>query len=378
MKKELIYILKRVIIGVLIAIILFSIKSCQVKALTIDEVSWNLSTTQYIRGYHASSQTEYYYTSSSWGNFTTANYRSIYEFGAYVTNPICDDDYCLIENSSYILSFFINSNSVNFSNLTNILGDLSSFHLRVSYLNNSNSKTYITLQQSAFNYYIVHKVNDKSYQVSLIFTMPKLPSSSNSSHFIDIDFWVLSPLAYPDNQLLYTGTSNPAIGISNFSITNASPQNIFTYINKIDNWQQNNAIINEQQNTTQAIEDLNDSITSEAPPNLSSLNNSAGWLPPGPVDSILNLPLALLNNINTNLSKTCQPVILHIPLVDKDLPIPCITTLYEQMGIMTWVNTIGAIASAFILFSYFVKLYKWVDDTLTFRENNYIDNWGGV
>lgn len=375
MKKELFYILKRVLIGVLIAVILFSIKSCQVKALTIDEVQWDLADTQYIRAIHRSSGNYYNYNSTSWGNYATSNYRDIFEYGFYVNNPVCDEDYCLVENKSYIMSFFINSTSNFHSDFKEFLNSLSTFHIRASYLNTSNTKTWITLQQSSFNFYNVSKITDTSYEISIVFTMPKLPTSSNSSHFLSLDVWLV---ALNESGLLYTGVDNTQTGINNFSIENATPSNVLSYITHIKQQQDNQLIIQAQDGTTQAIEDLNDSITSETPPNLSGLSNSAGWLPAGPVDSILNLPLALLNNINTNLSKTCQPVILHIPLVDRDLPIPCITTLYQQMGIMTWVNGIGAIASAFILFSYLVRLYKWVDDTLTFRENNYIDNWGGV
>lgn len=136
--------------------------------------------------------------------------------------------------------------------------------------------------------------------------------------------------------------------------------------------------IHTQEDIANGINNLNNSINDSSGPNTSALNNSAGWLPPGPVDSLLNLPLSLLNNINTNLSKSCSPVVLHIPLVDSDLTLPCINTLYQQMGISAWIDTIGAIASALILFSYFMKLYKWVDDTLTLRENTYLDNWGGA
>lgn len=133
-----------------------------------------------------------------------------------------------------------------------------------------------------------------------------------------------------------------------------------------------------QDETNQQLKDLNNNITSEVGPNLGGLNNSAGWLPAGPVDSILNLPLSLFNNLSTSLGNTCQPVELPVPLVNSTIILPCMNTIYNDIGISTWVNAIGVIASAFILFSYLAKLYKWVDDTLTFRENNHIDNWGGV
>lgn len=134
-----------------------------------------------------------------------------------------------------------------------------------------------------------------------------------------------------------------------------------------------------QNQTNEKLDDLNNSLTSEEGPDLSGLENSSGWLPAGPVDSILNLPLSLLNNLSVNLDKNCNPVNLPLPYVNKNLSLPCISSIYGQIdGLNAWITVIGTIASAFILFSYLMKLYKWVDDTLTFRENNYIDNWGGI
>ena len=137
------------------------------------------------------------------------------------------------------------------------------------------------------------------------------------------------------------------------------------------------------QNGNQAISgglnDINSSINDSSSPDLDGLKNTAGWLPEGPIDSILNLPLTLLNSLTTNLSKSCTPVELPLPYINKNLTLPCLSTIYTQIdGLSVWVNSIGVIASAFILFQYLMNLYKWVDDTLSFRENNFIDNWTGV
>lgn len=132
-------------------------------------------------------------------------------------------------------------------------------------------------------------------------------------------------------------------------------------------------------NTNKKLDDLNSNITDSTGPDTSALQNSAGWLPVGPVDSILNLPLALFNNLTSNLSKTCQAVTLPLPFLAKNLELPCLNTIFSKIeGLSTWLNIVGGIASAFILFHYLIGLYKWVDDTLSFRENNYMDNWGGI
>lgn len=155
-----------------------------------------------------------------------------------------------------------------------------------------------------------------------------------------------------------------------FNDLNQTQQNILNKQNEINN------NINDVKN---GVSDINSSINDSSSPNLDSLNNSAGWLPAGPIDSILNLPLTFLNSLTTNLSKTCTPIDLPLPYINKKLTLPCLSTIYSQIeGLSVWVNSIGVIASAFILFQYLMNLYKWVDNTLSFRENNFIDNWSGV
>lgn len=136
---------------------------------------------------------------------------------------------------------------------------------------------------------------------------------------------------------------------------------------------------NKIDDTNNKLDDIQGTITDTSSPDLGALNNTAGWLPTGPVDSILNLPLNMLQSLNIALSKSCTSLNLTIPFVDTAFQIPCISTLYQQIdgfsSLWTW---IGSIVSLLMLYTYLLKLYKWVDDTLTFRENNHIDNWGGL
>lgn len=141
---------------------------------------------------------------------------------------------------------------------------------------------------------------------------------------------------------------------------------------------QNETIIDQNEQTNQELEDINNNLTDETPPNTDDLSGAAGWLPAGPVDSLINLPLAFFNSISRDLGSSCKPVSLPLPYVNKNLTLPCMSTFYEGIKINSFMDWVGLIASGFILFSYLLKLYKWVDDTLTFRENNHLDNWGGV
>lgn len=129
-----------------------------------------------------------------------------------------------------------------------------------------------------------------------------------------------------------------------------------------------------------SIDNINNTITDETLPNTSVLSNSAGWLPPGPVDSIINMPLSLFGGLLNIFSSndTCQPVNVPLPyLSDQSFQLPCFSTLISSMGFGVWFEGIGAIAAAYILYHYLINLYAWVDKTLTFRENNWQD-WGGI
>lgn len=139
---------------------------------------------------------------------------------------------------------------------------------------------------------------------------------------------------------------------------------------------QNDTIIRNTDSTNKKLDDLNKNLTDESSPNLNGLENSAGWLKPGPVDSILNLPLSLLNNLTSNLSKSCSPVDLPLPFVNKSLQLPCLNSIYNKInGVNVFLNSIGVIASAFIIYEYLRKLYIRIDKILNFDNSN---DWGGI
>lgn len=140
------------------------------------------------------------------------------------------------------------------------------------------------------------------------------------------------------------------------------------------------AITKEQEKTNQKLDNINSSLTDSSPISLEKLNDTTGWLPAGPVDSILNLPLSLLNNLSTNLNKQCTPVSLTIPFIDKNntLVLPCLAnTLSDNVenfdSFYTW---LGLTVSCILLYRYLMSLYVWVDKVLTLRLQMYED-FGG-
>ena len=104
--------------------------------------------------------------------------------------------------------------------------------------------------------------------------------------------------------------------------------------------------------TNDKLDGIQGALTDSSSPNTSGLENSAGWLPPGPLDSVLNLPLSLFNALTTNLNKSCNPIIIPLPYVNKNITLPCINTLYNQIGITSFLSWIGVIVSGLMLYSY--------------------------
>ena len=136
--------------------------------------------------------------------------------------------------------------------------------------------------------------------------------------------------------------------------------------------------------TNDKLDDVNDNLgdindfLNDSDVNTNGLENSAGWLPAGPVDSILNLPLSLYQNLLSNLQdgSSCPVLNINLPFVDESLPIPCLSDIFSQIeGLNVFWTWVGTISGAFLLFNYLLHLYKWVDDTLTLRENTHFGGY---
>lgn len=140
--------------------------------------------------------------------------------------------------------------------------------------------------------------------------------------------------------------------------------------------------LDEQNETSKGIfgklKDLFNWLTNDDEADVSSAGDVAGWLPPGPIDSIINLPLTMLNNINSSLNKTCSPLEVNLPYVNNSVEIPCLNTIFNQItGLTNFWTWVGLISSVLILYRYLIELYKYYD-RLTTLQANFISDWGGV
>lgn len=206
--------------------------------------------------------------------------------------------------------------------------------------------------------------------------------------------------AYYDNNKNFISLNRLGESSTNFTFTttsNVSYIRLYSYLNLANVNSLNNIMLSEGSSkknfenygkvctsklddTNDKLDDLNSNLTDSSDPNL-AIGDVAGWLPPGPVDSVLNLPLTILNSLITNLSnRTCTSVDLPLPYVDKTIQLPCLSTIFNQTGFTDVLNTISVPFAIFIYINTLIKLYGWVDKTLQFREEHWndVDQWGGI
>ena len=148
------------------------------------------------------------------------------------------------------------------------------------------------------------------------------------------------------------------------------------YLNILSRQNKNNKETNDNLNKIDdSINKTNDYLKDDTPPksDISSLGNVQGLFPPGPVDSLLNIPFEFLSILTSSFSETCVDMSFNF-VFNQRFTIPCFDSIYDEMSpaLLILVDTIPA---AFILIKYFKYLYKKVDRA-TSLETTDEDEWG--
>lgn len=243
---------------------------------------------------------------------------------------------------------------------------------------------------------------------SLLYNACTFNSIGNGNNFgyIDCSVEKNSHIMYGLNFMIRIEGSAPSdysfgvssmVSFSHFDVNPSSTDTILSTINNSINNQTNSITQNQNQNTqsiinnqNQNFNNLNSTIMDDSlPSNMSGLDNSylSGLLPPGPLDSVVNIPLSLMNTIVNTLSGTCSPIVIELPFIHENLTIPCISNIFSNItGLVDFYNGVGVIASAFILYKYLCYLYYWFDDVSSMKNlkprlfgvASDADYWGGV
>lgn len=169
---------------------------------------------------------------------------------------------------------------------------------------------------------------------------------------------------------------NSAITNSQNAIINNQTQNKNEII---DNQNQNQAQTNQKLDELQKEqEETNDFLTDDTPPNadISGLGNVSGLLPPGPLDSLLNIPFQFLSILTSSMSGTCVPLTGDFVWGSK-ITLPCFDEIIYGKVNSTLMNFISLIPASFILINYFKHLYKKVERAVSL-ETTSDDEWGCI
>lgn len=178
------------------------------------------------------------------------------------------------------------------------------------------------------------------------------------------------------NYFMYNELTNVYISKEDYLTDYENQQKLEQGIDSIKQEQQ--ATNNKLDETNNKLEDINSTLTDDTPPNsdISSLGNVQGLLPPGPLDSLLNIPFKLLSIINSSFGGVCK--LMNIEFIgDSELNIPCFDDYFwnkVDAGSMIFLNIIPA---SFILVYYLKHLYKKVDRAMSL-ETNADDEWGVI
>lgn len=220
----------------------------------------------------------------------------------------------------------------------------------------------------------------------------EITSETSGGYFVTITFQTMlttlkyitvmydSPIANnhivsSENTILYGIDTSFQFGISNFSMAYEKSSN--SLLNQQIN--QNQTIINQNNQTNQTLTNINGTLNDDTPPNadISGLGNVQGLLPPGPVDSLLNIPAQFLSIVTSSLSGSCKPL-SGTWVYDQPLTFPCFDQIiWKDFKDKTLLNFLELIPCGFILIVYFKHLYKKVERA-TSLESNSDDEWGVI
>lgn len=231
--------------------------------------------------------------------------------------------------------------------------------------------------------------NIKQYQYHIKFKYhqrinPVVKSSTNLNCYFSVPSGKFFLQLKVNNGNLRIGYYN---SVFNWSVSDDPNSKLLNEINnnqKVTNEKLDN-INNNQVQTNQKLDDVNKNLKetndflkddTEPDSDISSLGNVQGLLPPGPVDTLLNIPFTFLSIVSSSLSGTCVPLTGDF-VFGSTLTIPCFGNLFYDNVPSALMIFINLIPSAFILINYFKHLYKKVDRAVSLQTTAE-DEWGVI
>lgn len=325
MLKDLRYIIKRIIIGVAIAIIVFLLKS-EVFAL-----SWDFSVIKE----QLFVWNDFKHTSLDARSNDTNITRQL-DFTTPFTNSSNHHFAVFTLTGGIVVRYLDNVSSVyNFDMFGNYVN-------RINLVSDNAAWSTCELQ----NNLLVCPISPGAHYTSLWFFLNGAVSSASNGTTVHLDFTVNNAVDLYDSLLF------------NFS--------------------------NGQDQTNQKLDEINSSIqsqtqdqqdNSDANVDVSNMGGITGLLPAGPVDSLLSLPLTLINLLITGTSGSCTPFTFTF-VFGEQFTLPCFDSFWNQvpMSLLIFLSDLPAV---YIFIQWSKSIYKRVERAVSF-ESSVEDEWGGV
>lgn len=315
LKNDIRYVIKRVVVAILIAMILFFLKSNNVLAL-------------------------------SWDMFP-------------------EEDIFIFNTSPINVSFNISSNSSDFQNVQRM-----NFH---SSFTNSDGHDLVAFVYSASFTGIDPNSGQGTRQFINTYFGAKLISDGSWSTCQFQDGLLVCPLkdglTYSALQIYATRPSSFGFSAM-FSFTNSATyyrsvgQQTAGLLDSINQAQQD-ALNDQKDNSDMQVSDIN----------VNQMENITGLLPAGPLDSLLALPLNLINILVAGTSGTCTPFTFTF-VFNQEMSLPCFDTFWNQVpsSLLLFLSDLPAV---YIFIQWSKSIYKRVERAVSF-ESSVDDEWGGV
>lgn len=357
LKNDVRYILKRVIVAILIAFILFFLKSNNVLAATVTVSSSDYQTTyRYCSGGIAQScgsqSSTGYKSAGTWSDMPTQPSNPGGLVGGYYVIGFYNRAYANLTTGNTYTVTFRNQFNPKTSNVIDNLGSIS--YNIYGYANNTLSDNYI-------NDFACSSKNISTHDYAVQFTCT-FSLNTNVSYILirNIYFDVLTP---------------SKVTVSNFHIE--SSQNETGAINEQTSvikqeFQRFMEIFRTQSN--KAYEDQTDN--SDPSIDVSGMSNITGLLPAGPIDSLLAIPLTLIQLLVAGTSGTCSNLSFNF-FWDMPITLPCVDAVFWSHLNATLLLFLSDVPAVLIFILWAKSIYKRVERAVSF-ESSVDDEWGGV
>lgn len=376
-KNDARYIIKRIILALSLAFIFFFLDKCNVLAASLTPTSSTISirdTTLYCTSYNAFG-TCTFDSSGEWKTHVnvggTANHNSNYNPAALteVVNRINNNNgngfiagntYTFVttietstDTAGLLLSYFKVWN-VTGGNATNSMSsaNIASFSYTAR-INSSNSKQVILTTS------VTPAVNSK--WIAIYYRDKSRDKNSSRNYMM---FVKNTNIKYVSLTISYSESGNSYIEQNTQEIINQTNEMI-TQTNEIIS-----TIIESSDKQYQYMTD-----DSDASIDVSGMSGITGIFPAGPLDSLLSLPLTLINILIDSSSGSCSPFTFTF-VFNETFTLPCFDSFWSQVpqSLLLFLSDVPAV---YIFIKWAKSIYKRVERATSF-ESSVDDEWGGV